>query len=82
MSTKVMLEVLEKAADNSEARDKFLLGVVERGSASLEGLGLTQEERAAIISGDVQFIESRIGRKLEKKLIDEVMIPLLSRERY
>lgn len=82
MSTKAMLEVFERAADNVEARNEFLLGVVEKGSAALEGLDLTWEEKAAIISGDVQFIESRIDGKLEQRIIDKVMIPILSRERW
>jgi len=82
MSTEVMLEILKRAADDAEARNEFLLGMVEKGSAALEGLDLTWEEKAAIISGDVQFIESRIGGKLQRQIIDNVMIPLLSREQW
>lgn len=41
MSQEVMLEILKKTFDDVEARNEFLLGVVEKGSAALEGLDLT-----------------------------------------
>jgi hypothetical protein len=73
-----MLEVLERAA----ADITFYTQLAEKGSAALEGLDLTREEKAALISGDVQFIESCIGRKLDEKLMERVLIPLLSREQW
>lgn len=43
---------------------------------------LTSEEQAALASGDVRWIESHIGKKLNEQLMTKVMIPLLSRERW
>ncbi|GAJ19859.1 unnamed protein product, partial [marine sediment metagenome] len=48
----------------------------------LKDFDLTSEERAALISGDVKFIESHTGRKLDKRVMEKVIIPLLSRERW
>jgi len=78
MSTKAMLEVLERAADDIT----FYNQLHEKGSAALEGLDLTMEEKAALISGDQGFIESRIGRKVDKRIEEKVLIPLLSREKW
>ena len=76
MSTKAMLEVLEEAAASKEATINLLSGIAEKGSAALEGLDLTLLEKAAIISGDVRFIESRIGGKLDERIVNGVMVPL------
>ena len=78
MSTKAMLEVLERAADDIT----FYSQLHEDGSAALEGLDLTMEEKAALVSGDQGFIESRIGSKVDKRIEDRVLTPLLSRERW
>ena len=78
MSTKAMLEVLERAADDIT----FYNQLHEKGSVALEGLDLTMEEKAALISGDQGFIESRIGRKVDRRIEEKVLIPLLSRERW
>ncbi len=78
MSAKVMLEVLERAADDIT----FYAQLAERGLAALEGLDLTMQEKAALISGDQGFIESRIGRKVDKRIEKLVLTPLLSRERW
>ncbi len=78
MSTKVMLEVLERAANDID----FYAQLAEKGSVVLEGLDLTMEEKAALVSGDQQFIESRIGSKVDKRIEEKVLTPLLSRERW
>jgi len=78
MSTKVMLDVLERAADDIT----FYTELAEKGSAVLEGLDLTMREKAALVSGDQGFIESHIGIKVDKRIEDKVLTPLLSRERW
>lgn len=77
MSAEAMLEVLERAAD-----DITFYSQLAQGSQALKDFNLTSEEKAALISGDQGFIESRIGRKLDDKLMKKVIIPLLSRERW
>jgi len=42
---------------------------VENPQAALKDFDLTSEEEIAVISGDVQFIESRIGTKLGARLM-------------
>jgi hypothetical protein len=58
-----LLEVLERAADDSE----FLAQLAENPTEALdEYYTLTQEEVAALVSGDIKKIESWIG-KLDKR---------------
>ena len=72
MSTEAMLEVLERAAD-----DIYLYSqLAENAEVALKDFNLTPEEKAALSSGDVRFIESRIGKKLDGKLMEKVIIPL------
>lgn len=78
MSREAMLEVLQRAAHDGIFYTQF----VEDSQATLKDFDLTSEERAALSSGDVRFIESRIGRKLDEELMEKVLIPLLSRERW
>ncbi|MBA7520698.1 hypothetical protein ES705_12794 [subsurface metagenome] len=70
-----MLEVLERAA----ADITFYSQLYEKRPSAFEGLDLTQEEKVALICGDQRFIESRIGRKVDKRIEEKVLIPLLSR---
>jgi len=73
-----MLEVLERAAD-----DIYLYSqLAEDPQAVLKDFDLISEEKTALSSGDVRFIESRIGKKVDKRLVEKVLIPLLSRERW
>ena len=59
----VILEVLSRAAEDSE----FLAKLAENPEEALAGYyTLTQEEVAALISGDIKKIESWLG-KLDKK---------------
>lgn len=78
MSRETMIEVLERAADDINSYSQL----AEDPEAALKGFELTREERVALSSGDVRFIESRTGRKLDEKLMEKVLIPLLSRERW
>ena len=72
-----MLEVLERAADDFA----FYSQLTQYPQVVLKDLDLTSEERAALTSGDVRFIEFHIGRKLDEKLMKKVLIPLLSGQR-
>jgi hypothetical protein len=61
---KVIMEVLERAAEESA----FLARLADNpGEALKEYYALTPEERAAIASGDINKIESWVG-KLDDKL--------------
>ncbi|MBA7535424.1 hypothetical protein ES705_27680 [subsurface metagenome] len=74
----VMLEVLEKAAENNT----FYTQLAEAPQAALEGFELTSEEKAALSSGDQRYIESHLGRKVDERIEKLVLIPLLSREKW
>lgn len=52
-----ILQVLERAA-----RDPgFVAEIADRGSAALSEYRLALEEKAALVSGDIRWIETRIG---------------------
>lgn len=76
MSGEAMLEVLERAANDIT----FYTQLAESSRAVLKDFDLTLEEKAALCSGDLRFIESRTGRKLEGRFIEKVLIPMRSRE--
>jgi len=78
MSRGAVLQVLETAVNHTD----FYTRLVEDPQAALKDYDLTSEEKAALISGDVRFIESCTGRKLDERLMEKVVIPLLSRERW
>ena len=62
-SKEAILEVLSRAADDH----KFLARMAENPAKVLKGYDLTTEERAALASGDLQQIESWVG-KLDTRL--------------
>ncbi|MGD8595920.1 MAG: hypothetical protein PVJ26_02770 [Anaerolineae bacterium] len=58
-----ILRVLDRAAqDNS-----FIAELTYRGSKALEGYKLTLKAKAALLSGDIRWIEARVG-KLDAQL--------------
>ena len=59
----VILEVLSKAADDPV----FLTRLAENPGEVLQEYDLTNEERAALVSGDLRKIEKWVG-KLDKRL--------------
>jgi len=62
-SRKAILEVLARAADDSQ----FLARLADNPTEALSGYyTLTQEEVAALVSGDIKKIESWVG-KLDKR---------------
>lgn len=52
-----LLDVLELAAKD----DAFLAALTEEGSDALKAFSLTWEEKAALLSGDIRWIEERYG---------------------
>jgi len=54
---KALLAVLSRANDDS----KFMAGLAENPGETLKGYDLTSEERAALSSGDIRWIESKLG---------------------
>ena len=57
MSQPILIEVLEKAADDPS----FIARLTEKGSHALSRYKLRPEEKAAIISGDIRWIEANVG---------------------
>jgi len=58
-----VLRVLERAAED----DRFIAQLTHRGSDALQGYNLTLEAKAALLSGDVGWIEAHVG-KLDARL--------------
>jgi hypothetical protein len=58
-----VLRVLNKAADNPG----FIAQLTDHGSKALENYRLTMQEKAALLSGDIQWIEEHVG-KLDERL--------------
>jgi len=54
---KALLDVLSRARDDSD----FLARLAENPAQALEGYDLTSEEKAALSSGDIRWIESKLG---------------------
>jgi len=78
MSKDIVLAVLERATEDIT----FYGQLAEDYAKALQNFDLTQEERTAIATGDVRWIESHIGRKLDERIMSKVLIPLLSREKW
>ena len=58
-----IVKVLERAADDLA----FITQLTYQGSKALRGYNLTPEEKAALVSGDINWIEAHIG-KLDERL--------------
>ena len=58
-----ILRVLDRAADD----DDFIAQLTFHGSEVLQDYALTNAEKAALLSGDIRWIESRVG-KLDARL--------------
>lgn len=57
-SRRDMIKVLERAAND----DGFIAQLTYEGSKALQGYNLTLEERAALLSGDIRWIEAKVGK--------------------
>ncbi len=53
-----ILRVLDRAAGDND----FVAQLTYRGSEALQGYNLTMEEKAALLSGDIGWIEARVGK--------------------
>lgn len=70
LNREAILEVLERAS-----RDPAFIGrLTHQASKALQGYELNLEEKAALLSGDINWVESRIG-----KLGDELTTWLICR---
>ena len=58
-----ILRVLDRAAEDNG----FIAELTYRGSTALEGYKLTLKAKAALLSGDIRWIEARVG-KLDARL--------------
>jgi hypothetical protein len=58
-----LVQVLERAADEPA----FIAQLTKQGSLALKGYRLSQEEKAALASGDIGWLEARLG-KLDGRL--------------
>jgi hypothetical protein len=63
LNREAILEVLKRAARDPA----FVVKLTHHGSKALQDYELTLEEKAALLSGDINWIESRTG-KLEVEL--------------
>lgn len=57
MNENEILRVLDRAAQDPG----FIADILDKGSAALRDYGLTLREKAALVTGDIRWIESRIG---------------------
>ena len=78
MSKEAVLTVLERAAEDTS----FFSQLTQDYATALKEYELTSEERVALATGDVRWIESHIGDKVDQRLMENVFIPLLSREQW
>ena len=58
-----ILKVLQRAAQDNH----FIAQLTHRGDEALEGYDLTWQEKAALLSGDIGWIEAHVG-KLDARL--------------
>ena len=78
MSKEAILTVLEKAAEDTG----FFSQLSQDYAVALKEYDLTTQEIVAIGTGDVRWIESHIGAPIKQQLMEKVIIPLLSREKW
>ena len=78
MSKEALLTVLKRAMEDID----FYGQLANDYATALKNYDLTPEETIAIGTGDVRWIESHIGDKVDQQLMEKVFIPLLSREQW
>ncbi len=78
MSKGAVISVLNRLAEDAA----FNSQMVQNPSVALEEFALTSQEITAIITGDVRWVESHIGAKVDKNLLEKFFIPLLSKEQW
>ena len=55
---KEIVRVLERAAQDNQ----FIAQLTDRGDKALQSYDLSWQEKAALLSGDIRWIETRLGR--------------------
>ncbi len=78
MSKEAILAVLNRAAEDIS----FYSQLAQDYDTVLKEYDLTPQETVAIGTGDMRWIESHIGAKVNQRLIEKFFIPLLSREQW
>jgi len=78
LGKEAVLAALKRAAEDVD----FYSQLAEDYTAALRGYDLTSEEAMRIGTGDLRWIQSYIGAKVDEQIVDKVFIPLLSREVY
>jgi hypothetical protein len=63
IEAKEILKVLKRAAAN----DNFIARLTEQGSKALREYNLSRKAKAALVSGDIRWVEARVG-KLDARL--------------
>jgi hypothetical protein len=62
-SNREILRVLDRAADDNA----FIAALAHPGSKALKGYRLTSEAKAALLSGDLPWIEAHVGKLSERQ---------------
>jgi hypothetical protein len=62
VNREAILRVLERAARD----DDFIAALTDRGPEVLKGYGLNTRERAALLSGDLRWVEENVGKLNER----------------
>ena len=78
MSKEAVLAVLERATEDTG----FYGQLAQDYATALKDYDLTPQETIAIGTGDVRWIESHIGARVDQRIMERVFIPLLSREQW
>jgi hypothetical protein len=63
----VNLEEILRVLDRAASDDRFIAQLTCQGSRALQGYNLTAEEKAALLSGDISWIEAHVG-KLDRRM--------------
>ena len=58
-----ILEVLERAAEDP----RFIASIADKGSVALRDYTLTYQEQAALVAGDIRWIEAHIGKLTDRQ---------------
>jgi hypothetical protein len=58
-----ILQVLDRAAQDSG----FIADILDEGSAALRDYSLTLREKAALVTGDIRWIEAHIGELTDRQ---------------
>lgn len=70
----LVLQILDRTADDPDFLDRLYI----EGSEALKDYDITSEAKAAIVSGDVKWIEKNVGELTEKQMV--VLVQMLEKE--